>query len=358
MSVIDKLYTEWAWRTKSGTPDITNPEDKAVLDYLIKELTEQEDDNIEDLQKNLISIINNTTDPSVLKRVMKYTKNVGYGDSMKSYLESKNLSRKDILYFQSLLSDMGKTGEFAKLSSNPPIFNSKGGNYYSQIPGFTPDELKSLYSDMKDSIQGTVSMGPGEAFLSVFFKNISKAKAKGDLNIGGKEVELKSRTGNTGALVAPTGVARGDWTKGVKPKVDKFVDGLKLDDEQKEALKNYSKSAWPYKIADVVKQASSMGVDETTIISGIDKVLDSSYAPLNFDTASYINNGEFNAKQFILDLAKKLGRAYYKEHGFDAFMISDPNGNFKFYEKDSFVDAIGDEITVANPSDLVPRLKI
>ena len=28
------------------------------------------------------------------------------------------------------------------------------------------------------------------------------------------------------------------------------------------------------------------------------------------------------------------------------------------YEKDSFVDAIGDEITVANPSDLVPRLKI
>ena len=31
-------------------------EDKAVLDYLIKELTEQEDDNIEDLQKNLISM--------------------------------------------------------------------------------------------------------------------------------------------------------------------------------------------------------------------------------------------------------------------------------------------------------------
>ena len=100
---------------------------------------------------------------------MKYTKNVGYGDSMKTYLESKNLSRKDILYFQSLLSDMGKTGEFAKLSSNPPVFNPSGGNYYSQIPGFTPDELKSLYSDMKDSIQGTVSMGPGEAFLSVFF---------------------------------------------------------------------------------------------------------------------------------------------------------------------------------------------
>ena len=358
MNVIDKLYTEWAWRTKSGTPDVSNPKDKAILDNLIYELTEQEDVDIEDLKKNLVSIINNRSDSTVLKRVMKYAKNVGYGDSMKSYLESKNLSRKDILYFQSLLSDIGKTGEFAKLSSNPPVFNSEGDNYYTQIPGFETDELKSLYSDMKDSIQGTVSMGPGEAFLSVFFKNISKAKTKGDLLIGNEEVELKSRTGNTGAIVAPTGVARGDWTKGVKPKVDKFVDNLKLDDEQKETLKNYSKSAWPYKIADVVKQASSMGIDETTIISGIDKVLDSSYAPLNFDTASYIGNGEFNAKQFILDLAKKLGRAYYKEHGFDAFMISDPNGNFKYYDKDSFVDAIGKEIKVANPSDLIPRLKI
>ena len=40
MNVTDKLYTEWAWRSKTGTPDINNPEDKAVLDKLINELTE------------------------------------------------------------------------------------------------------------------------------------------------------------------------------------------------------------------------------------------------------------------------------------------------------------------------------
>ena len=66
MNVIDKLYTEWAWRTKSGTPDISNPKDKAILDNLIYELTEQEDIDIEDLKKNLISIINNTSDSTVL----------------------------------------------------------------------------------------------------------------------------------------------------------------------------------------------------------------------------------------------------------------------------------------------------
>ena len=39
MNITDKLYTEWAWRSKTGTPDINNPEDKAVLDKLINELT-------------------------------------------------------------------------------------------------------------------------------------------------------------------------------------------------------------------------------------------------------------------------------------------------------------------------------
>ena len=56
---------------------------------------------------------------------------------------------------------------------------------------------------MKDSIKGTVSLGPGENFLSIFFGNVSKANSKGDLDVDGKEVELKARTGNTGAVVAP-----------------------------------------------------------------------------------------------------------------------------------------------------------
>jgi len=38
MNVVDKLYTEWAWRTKSGIPDINNPEDKAILDNILAEL--------------------------------------------------------------------------------------------------------------------------------------------------------------------------------------------------------------------------------------------------------------------------------------------------------------------------------
>ena len=38
MNLIDKLYTEWAWRTKSGTPSMDNIDDKAILDKLITEI--------------------------------------------------------------------------------------------------------------------------------------------------------------------------------------------------------------------------------------------------------------------------------------------------------------------------------
>ena len=48
MNIVDKLYTEWAWRTKSGVPDINNPEDKAILGKILKEfkiLDENEEDS-------------------------------------------------------------------------------------------------------------------------------------------------------------------------------------------------------------------------------------------------------------------------------------------------------------------------
>jgi len=38
MNIVDKLYTEWAWRTKSGVPDINNPEDKVILNDILSEL--------------------------------------------------------------------------------------------------------------------------------------------------------------------------------------------------------------------------------------------------------------------------------------------------------------------------------
>ena len=43
MKSIDKLYTEWAWRSKSGIPNISNPEDKTILDSILSELNLEEE---------------------------------------------------------------------------------------------------------------------------------------------------------------------------------------------------------------------------------------------------------------------------------------------------------------------------
>jgi len=63
MNIVDKLYTEWAWRTKSGVPDINNPEDKAILDNLINELASS--------QEQIISEESNQYDQHIIKSLGK-----------------------------------------------------------------------------------------------------------------------------------------------------------------------------------------------------------------------------------------------------------------------------------------------
>lgn len=46
MNIVDKLYTEWAWRSKSGTPTMDNPEDKKLLDTILEELGVTENDSV------------------------------------------------------------------------------------------------------------------------------------------------------------------------------------------------------------------------------------------------------------------------------------------------------------------------
>ena len=360
MDVFDKIIRENCWKFNKGYPD--SQEDINYLKLKINNLVlEQEEDDLDELRTNLLSLVNNISDAEELKQITKYTKNVGFGNSMRKHLSSKNLSSKDILFFQSLLSDLGKTGEFSKIAENPPTFDVNKGNYFNQIPGFSSEELKSLYGDMKDSIQGTVSLGPGEAFLSVFFDNVKKESSKGDLNIDGKEVELKSRTGASGAMVAPKYVVRGKADDIIKDFI-KTINKLKLEDIQKKELIDLitpKGTSWPYKIDRLYRAALEMGIDNKTLVKDLSSELSAQYKnKLPLDFKKYFVNGEFEAKNFINELAKVLARDYFEEHKFDGFMVSDNVGNFKYYEGDSFIDDIGNNIIVSNPSDLVPRLKI
>ena len=363
MDILEKIIRENSWKFDKGYPD-----SQKDIDYLKSKITniisEQEEEDLDELRNNLSSLIRNISDADELKQILKYTKNVGFGKSMKNHLSTKNLNKKDILFFQSLLSDLGKTGEFSKIAENPPKLDVTRENYYEQIPGFTSAELESLYKDMKDSIQGTVSVGPGEAFLTVFFDNVNKVAGGGDLDIDGKQVELKSRTGASGALVAPGYVVRGKG-EDIWKDLAKLVDKFDLDNDQKEELKKIALVrgqrgfTWAFKINSIYQQALNMGEDQKKLIKLFSDEISSWYKnKLNLDFKSYFSDDEFEDKRFIGDLAKQLARDYYEEKNDDAFMISDTKGNFKYYEGDEFIDSIGNGITISAPSDLVPRLKV
>jgi len=362
MDVFDKIIKEHSWRFSKGYPDISIQEDKDMLFSIVEDIVGEQEEKPTFDKQELIDYIEGITDEDTLKKILKFAKSSGFTKNLNSYLDSKNLTDKDINYFVNLLQDMDKLGEFAALASNPPKIDLTGNNYYSQIPGFTPAELKKLFIDMKDSIKGTVSLGPGENFLSIFFKNVSKAKSKGDLNVDGKEVELKSRTGTAGAIVSPRIYNRGDFSTSIKPYLSDFIKSLDLEPEQEEEMLALNEpgvaGSWTKKLNAFYKKYNEFGGDKTLFSKELTNTFKKMYRTLDLDANNFLSNDEFKSGEFVIELAKQLAQAYYDIEKFEGAMFSDPDGNFKYYNEGDFVDKIGSEITVSYPTDLVPRLKI
>ena len=79
MNVTDKLYNEWAWRTKSGTPDMNNLEDKAILDKLISNLISEEEREPKEISKqDIINYVKNAKlDDKQIKKLYQRVTNFG-----------------------------------------------------------------------------------------------------------------------------------------------------------------------------------------------------------------------------------------------------------------------------------------
>ena len=68
MNIIDKLYTEWAWRTESGVPSMSNTEDKKILQNIISELVDSEFPK-EDIKGNIINESDENLDKHIIDRL-------------------------------------------------------------------------------------------------------------------------------------------------------------------------------------------------------------------------------------------------------------------------------------------------
>lgn len=101
MNIVDKLYTEWAWRTESGIPDIKNPKDKAILNSILSELEVplQEDTYILEADGNIydqVIALNLFQDPSKISDIPGVNKKYSVGSDDK--VDPKDMEVFKVLY--------------------------------------------------------------------------------------------------------------------------------------------------------------------------------------------------------------------------------------------------------------------
>jgi len=175
MNVVDKLYTEWAWRTKSGTPDYSNPEDKAILHNLIEQLTGP-------LEKQEIIFEGSDSYDNVIKAKLG----------------------KD-----GLLTPQGGI----PISKNTYRFNGKGGaSFYNNVKGAEDKKIwESLWDQAPPAAKtGTASKGVGAGELSLYWlynysnSNINVTEGREgpgpDLYFDGLGVEVKAEPSHTAKI--------------------------------------------------------------------------------------------------------------------------------------------------------------
>ena len=182
------------------------------------------------------------------------------------------------------------------------------------------------------------------------------------MNIDGKEVELKSRVGASGAILASKKYKRGSFSGDVMPYMEEFIGNLDLEPKQEKELLQINSpnkyGIWSNKLKVILKKFNEFGGDLKLFTDELNKILKKLYPSLELDVNNFIQNNEFDSSKFTIEVAKQLAKEYYDEEQFDGFMISDPEGNFKYFPKDKYIDEIGKSINIIQFTDLIARVKI
>lgn len=379
---IDSLLSEWAYRCEKGYPDMDSPSDLRVLKNILNEqgitlpqfqeqVIAEEEEEKELTKDDIINLIKSSEfTQSQLKRIYNNIGGVASNEIIDDYLDKvakeSNISTDQILKFKNLIKTEGIEKEFAEYIKNPSSFDITKSNFTDQVNNIPKDKLLTLYREMGSAIVGNVSIGPGEVLFSILFSNTRKRDSKGDLDVDGKNVELKASTKGAGAVIAK-GYNRGDWTTTKrKGKFEEFVKSLGMGEEQtSDSIKYLNKKIrWPVKLSLIYDIYSDQeNFDKQKFINGVEEILSriyskSSWYPngAHFNLNSYFTDTDFDESSFIVDLTKELVQEYIEYEGFDGILFSDKNGNIKYLEGDDIINGIGNIIKINGPSDDVPRL--
>ena len=386
MDELDKFLQSISYKFPKGYPDINNEEDKKRLFEMVSSLVEEE----EKFTKNdLIDLINSREiSDKMVNRLAAEIDDLEHTEPIEDYLDQvskeANISMDQIDKFTKLLYELDIYKEFAKYLKSPVDLDLTETNFTNLIQGIPKDKLLTLYRKMPGSLEGNVSIGPGEVLFSILFKNVKKRESKGDLDVGGQNVEVKASIGaskfaekeksaDAGAVISKD-YGRGSWATTSKTgKFDEFIRELGMDEENTEdALKLLVKQKgvaqlkWPLKVAAIYDIfTKDENFDRQKFINGFEQVLKriyhkSSFIPNGdyFNLSSYFDEQDFNSKQFEIDLAKELISSYAVHEKFDGMLYLNRKGDMKYIPSgdDEFLNQVGKSIVIKSFSDDVPRL--
>lgn len=213
MSIVDKLYQEWAWRSRTGMPSMSDPEDAKLLEEIYKEyglLEESTERYIRSLPEVSIEELIEKIKERQSNLTSEYIKKLYYEISYKGDKLGEKLSKK--------LDEKGLNSikvEIFHLIDNYPGLEHKLNKYLSSTDPDTHVKISDIEGDVVDSIiekvkpfdipasfieslavggktlEGGKGIGAGEALLALFGKKGRKV-AVGDVSIEGRLIEVKA----------------------------------------------------------------------------------------------------------------------------------------------------------------------
>jgi hypothetical protein len=280
MNVTDKLYTEWAWRTKTGVPDINNPEDKAILDRLISDLVTEEEKEKKITKQSIIDLINSSNlDDRQIRKLYQRVQTFHAYRPLKKHLGVKKyddiLSKKFTGEIQAIIEDLDAKDtknfiDYLDPASNRqvsfPVETSHKGFFKDLIAKTKlPTSILNAVSTHASQDKGRLGVGMGELGISILFKNIINSPSAGDLGVvDGEKVHKFEVKGENAKL----GEAPRNHEASVLRLLEPYEFKLKgskyeYKGEQRDK-KDFAKI-----LADIYKKAD----DKNTIKNGMDAIL-------------------------------------------------------------------------------------
>jgi len=281
MNVTDKLYTEWAWRTESGVPDINNPKDKATLDRLISELvTEQEESPYKVLQANLKKIAN---DKEAIDYINRYVNHRNHRGPFNEYVTKKQIDDSTIGDFSApdaifnILSKNNDVENFLTNLEKLPGFGSLGtsGNLLDKLKGIVSNDSIAALINLGGQEEGR-GVGKAEIALATLCSDVKMMKNQaGDLDWNGY-LEVKGTSARLG---------KRDHSFTGSPKIVQLAQSSNIEDEKFGRTSVYNAPEA------LITQLTKAKVPNETILNSLKEDLNPIYGEaLDLITTSNLNN--------------------------------------------------------------------